>query len=95
MELLVEAGFSAQGLGFWWGAVGNSRGMWDGLRTPESIIDLWADIAPVLGSLDQFQLSVPSDEQTFFRLSNEIDPSVSGLGSCELIAIWSLTPAVI
>lgn len=95
MELLVESGYSADGMGFWWGAVGNSRGMWDGTRTPDTIIDLWADIAPVLGSLDQFQANVPAADQTFYRAANEIDPSITGLGSCERIAIWSLTPAVI
>ncbi len=94
MELLVEAGFSADEMGFWWGAVGNSRGIWDGIRGADTIIDLWADIAPVLGSLSEFQSNVPKNQQTFFRAANEIDPSISGLGSCERIAIWSLTPAI-
>lgn len=93
LELETEIGLSARDTSFWWGAVGNCRGMWDGARVETEILDLWADIEPVLAGVDLFQASVPVVDQTFFRAANEIVPDVSGLGSCERIAIWGLTPS--
>lgn len=93
LELETDIGLSAKDTSFWWGAIGNCRGMWDGARTETEIMDLWADIEPVLAGVDHFQARVPSPDQTFYRLGNEISPDVSHLGSCERIAIWGLTPS--
>jgi hypothetical protein len=92
LELVTEVGFTADDVKFWWGAVGTSRGMWDGVRTAGSIIDLWADIEPILKGVDAFQTRVLPADQTFFRAASEVLPDISGLGSCERIALWSLTP---
>lgn len=90
-ELLADAGFSMADTAFWWGSVGNSRGIWDGSRTEGAILDLWADVDPVLRSIHAFQTAVPAAEQTFYRAAHEIVPDISCLGSCERIAVWGLT----
>src|SRR6185312_15118509 len=71
---------------------GNWRGLWDGDRDPATILDLWADIEPVLTSIDVYQASVQADAQTLFNASSAIAPPLNTLGSCERIAIWGLTP---
>ena len=66
--------------------------MWDGQRDPATILDLWADIEPVLASIDSYQSSVQKNDQTLFTAMNQM-PDLNTLGTCERIAIWGLTPS--
>src|SRR6185312_11058659 len=92
LELERDIGLSAVDTSFWWDTIGNCRGLWDGDRDPATILDLWADIEPVLTSIDVYQASVQADAQTLFNASSAIAPPLNTLGSCERIAIWGLTP---
>lgn len=93
LELERDIGLSAADTSFWWDAIGNCRGMWDGERDPTTILDLWADIEPVLTSIDAYQASVHVSARTLFKASSVISPDLNTLGSCERIAIWGLTPS--
>jgi hypothetical protein len=92
LELERDIGLSAADTSFWWDTIGNCRGMWDGQRDPTTILDLWADIEPVLASIDAYQTSFQKSHQTLFHASGEM-PDLNTLGSCERIAIWGLTPS--
>lgn len=92
LELEKDIGLSAADTSFWWDTIGNCRGMWDGERDPATILDLWADIEPVLTGIDAYQTSVQAEAQTLFNASSAISPDLNTLGSCERIAIWGLTP---
>jgi hypothetical protein len=89
-RLLKDAGYKADDIRFWWSGIGNARGLWDGVRGND-LVDLWADIPPLLQDIDAFQSRYSSAQQTFFRVGSELSPVVAGLGSCERVAVWSLT----
>ncbi|WP_422033635.1 hypothetical protein [Reyranella sp.] len=91
-ELLREVGIGADDINFWWGALGRSRGIWDGEKDGSTIMDLWADVEPHLRAVKDFQMSVPVQDQTFFRVASDILSEVIGLGCTERIAVWGLTP---
>jgi hypothetical protein len=55
-------------------------------------LDLWDDIASLFADIQTFQNNTPTDQQTFQLIDSEIPSVVSGLGGCERVAIWSLTP---
>jgi hypothetical protein len=92
-DLFQAVGFTSDAIAFWWKRMGQSRGLWDGARGADSLLDLWADIESVLHDLAIFQEKHPPGAQTFFRVGNELGEAVVGLGSCERIAVWSLTPS--
>jgi hypothetical protein len=90
--LIGDAGLSSETIAFWWRSVGHARGIWDG--DPEGeLVDLWADVSPLLEDLRSFQKNYSAAEQTFFRATNELGPAIIGLASCERVAIWSMTPS--
>lgn len=89
-ELMQAAGFTTDALSFWWGGIGNTRGLWDGARASDSLTDLWADIEPLLRSIDAFQASNPKTAQTFHRVGTELGHTLAGLGSCERVAVWGV-----
>jgi hypothetical protein len=89
--LLREAGYDAASIAFWSEALGKGRGLWDGNSTGDPL-DLWADVSPFLAEVESFQQKYPAREQTFFRMSVELGQVLIGLGGCERVAIWSMTP---
>jgi hypothetical protein len=89
--LLREAGYDAASIAFWAEGLGRGRGLWDS-NSAGNPLDLWADVTPALAEVELFQQKYPADEQTFFRMSAELGQVIMGLGSCERVAIWSMTP---
>ena len=89
--LLREAGYDAASIAFWADGLGRGRGLWDGSSTGNAL-DLWADVTPALAEVELFQQKYSADEQTFYRMSAELGQVLMGLGSCERVAIWSMTP---
>jgi hypothetical protein len=92
-DLFQAAGFTPGTLAFWWERMGQSRGLWEGAKGADDLLDLWADIESLLSELDIFQKKHTPDAQTFFRVGSELGQAIVGLGSCERVAIWSLTPS--
>jgi hypothetical protein len=79
---------------FWWSNLGLARGLWDGAKSADDLVDLWADIELVLGELETFQKTHSAQDQSFLRVAKELGPAVIGLGSFERVAIWSMTPSI-
>jgi hypothetical protein len=92
LRLIRSAGVTSEKLEFWWSELGISRGIWDGAKDQADLLDLWEDIAKLFEDIRDFQTSTPVPEQTFQVMSNKIPQVVAGLGGCERVAIWSLTP---
>ncbi|MGD1026668.1 hypothetical protein [Candidatus Binatus soli] len=93
VELLSSIGFTADSVSFWWKEIGSARGLWDGEKGADGLIDLWADIKPLLQDIDDFQRRTQTVDQTFFRVGSDLGHTLAGLGSFERVAIWSLTPS--
>lgn len=92
LQLTRSAGLSGAKLQFWWGQLGINRGLWDGTKDRDDLLDLWDDIAALFEDIREFQSATPQNDQTFQMIGSKIPQVVSGLGGCERIAIWSLTP---
>jgi hypothetical protein len=91
-HLIRSAGVESQALGFWVEGVGKSKGLWDVPVDAGRLIDLWADIPPLLGEIDVFQGKYAPQDQTFYLVGSELGGVLAGLGSCERVALWSMTP---
>jgi hypothetical protein len=92
-DLIQDAGFTSDAIAFWWERMGLSRGLWEGAKNADGLLDLWADIESLLHDLDIFQERHAPAAQTFFRVASELGQALVGLGSCERVAVWSLTPS--
>jgi hypothetical protein len=91
-ELVRGANLSADSMSFWWDVVGHGRGLWERHRDKESLLDLWADVIPFLQDVSAFQQKYSKTQQSFFRAESELGHALIGLGSCERVALWSITP---
>lgn len=91
-ELFRATGYTSGDTEFWKKELGISRGLWDAHGAPNDLTDLWEDVNTYLLDIHQFQLNCPPPQQTFFRLSSEAGQALVGLGSCERVALWSMTP---
>jgi hypothetical protein len=94
VELLQTAGLTANSTMFWWNNLGVARGLWDGPKSADQLTDLWADIDLILRDLETFQQKHGASNQSFLRVGSELGSSLVGLGSCERVAIWSMTPSI-
>jgi hypothetical protein len=94
LELLQTASVTADSTMFWWNSLGVARGLWDGLKSADQLTDLWADIDLILKDVEAFQGKHTVTSQSFLRVGSELGPSIVGLGSCERVAIWSMTPSI-
>jgi hypothetical protein len=92
LRLIRSAGVSGDKLEFWWGQLGINRGLWDGAKSRTDLLDLWDDIASLFDDIRAFKANTPPAEQTFQLIGNKIPQVILGLGGCERVAIWSLTP---
>ncbi len=92
-SLIREANITADSLSFWWETLGHGRGLWDGPREAEELIDLWSDIAALLADIKTFENSYNQADQTFFRVGTELGHTLAGLSDCERVAIWSMIHA--
>jgi hypothetical protein len=93
-SLLLASGLTADLTLFWWNNLGVARGLWDGSKDPTDLVDLWADIDLLLNDLEKFQQKYPAKSQSFGLVGSELAASIVGLGSCERVAIWSMTPSI-
>jgi hypothetical protein len=91
-QLVQASGFTGESVGFWWQALGHGRGLWDGQRDASGLLDLWADIETLLLDIQSFQERHSTADQTFYRVGTELGHGLAALGSCERVAIWSMTP---
>jgi len=91
-QLLTAASFSGQTIEFWWKHIGQERGLWDGAKTVNELLDLWADISSSLEGIQEFQQQNSPESQTFFRIGSELANAVVAMANCELVAIWSIAP---
>lgn len=89
--LLQAAGYNAASIAFWAEGLGRGRGLWEGENSGDPL-DLWADVTPLLEDVELFQQKYSANEQSFFRMGVELPQALNGLGSCERVAIWSMTP---
>lgn len=87
-KLFRDARIDGEAVKFWWGHLGQGRGLWDGSREVRDLLDLWADVEGFLTTLDAFQERNKSTKQTFFLAGIELQQALVGLGSCERVAIW-------
>jgi hypothetical protein len=94
LELLQTASLTADSTMFWWNNLGVARGLWDGPKSADQLTDLWADIDLILRDLEAFQQKHSATNQSFLRVGSELGSSLVGLGSCERVAIWSMTPSI-
>jgi hypothetical protein len=91
-QLVQESGFAGEAIAFWWEGIGHGRGLWEGERGANGLLDLWADIEPLLHDIGLFQEKHSAAKQTFFRVAQDLGHVLVGLSSCERVAIWSMTP---
>jgi hypothetical protein len=89
--LLRDAGYNATAIEFWAEGLGQGRGLWEGKSSGDPL-DLWADVVPLLEEVELFQQKYNPSQQSFFRIGSELGRVVAGLGGCERVAIWSMTP---
>jgi hypothetical protein len=90
-QLFQAANHSMDSFKFWWEKFGTSRGLWSGPRDASEIQDLWSDIRDSLTEIDEFQNRHSRNDQTFFRLGQDVAKAVAALSSCERVALWSMT----
>lgn len=88
-KLVDEAGLQFSSIEFWAHEFGKSRGLWDEDSKGE-IMNLWADIPPLLQDIELFQSRHARDKQTFFRSGSELSTAIVGLASFERVALWSV-----
>jgi hypothetical protein len=91
-KLIRSAGVSGEKLEFWWHQLGTNRGFWDGTKDRSELLDLWDDIKVLFEDIQEFRDNVPPADQTFQMIGSRLPQVVAGLGGCERVAIWSLTP---
>jgi hypothetical protein len=92
LQLIRSSGIAGEKLQFWWNELGVGRGLWDGTKDRTELLDLWDDITVLFEDIRGFQESTPANDQTFQLIGSKIPHVVTGLGGCERVAIWSLTP---
>jgi hypothetical protein len=68
-KLFRDAGINGQSIEFWWQRLGQGRGLWEGTKEVDDLVDLWADIEAMLASVDAFQGRNDLAKQTFFLLA--------------------------
>jgi len=90
-RLFQAANHSIDSFKFWWQKFGVSRGLWSGQRDASEIQDLWSDIRDSLTEIEDFQNKHARNDQTFFRLGEDVAKAVAALSSCERVALWSMT----
>lgn len=75
---------------FWWKALGNSRGIYDGDIEGDDLQLLWSDVINHLDDLENYQNDTAADAQTFYDIGRRLGQVILGLGSCERVTLWSM-----
>jgi hypothetical protein len=89
-QLIAAAGLSPESINFSWKHIGRERGLWEGSKGVDELLDLWADIELSLQEIEAFQQKYSNDDQTFFRIGDELSKSIVGMGNCEFISMWNI-----
>ena len=87
-RLLISAGFTAEDLAFWWEVHGEERCIWQTGAAPADPLDIWQDIAQVIGDSATWRTQNPGGSLRSWRSAQ----SRELLGAFELVAIWGLVP---
>ncbi len=91
--LLQDSGLSANDLEFWWGPLGEERGIWESATRPqdtEELADLWSDCQKAIDDLVEWKSINPVSSLSYYRFHKDKGLSVDALTSCELMALWGL-----
>jgi hypothetical protein len=91
-RLFQAANHSIDSYKFWWEKFGLARGLWHGAKDATELQDLWIDIRDSLIEIEAFQAKYSKDNQTLFRLGEDVSKAIVALGSCERVALWSMAP---
>jgi hypothetical protein len=89
-RLVGRAGFSIDSIEFWWNGFGQARGLWEGNKPADTLVDLWSDVEVWLDEIDEFEQRNPTVDRTFHRIRSELGAALPGLASCERMAIWGI-----
>lgn len=92
LNLIKSADLAADSMTFWWDNLGISRGLWEGSKNATDLLDLWSDIELLLKEVEKFQSGLGATDHSFLALTREFGRDLIGFGSCERVAIWSMTP---
>jgi hypothetical protein len=88
-KLLSDAGLSGSAISFWSRDFGKSRGIWSG-EDEDALLNLWADVEPLLEEIESFQSKYTAAEQTFLRAGVELGSALIGLSAFERVALWGV-----
>lgn len=89
-QLLHNAGYSAETIGFWWKKHGVDRGLWATDDIPDDPMDAWADIALAMEDLASWRNE--NIDASLRDLRHTPQGHIHELGAFELVGIWSLLP---
>jgi len=89
-QLSIKGSWSRENLSFWWNTIGLDAGLWDEDDVPESLSDLWADVAAALDDIGTAE--VPPDTRTIAKRSWQSRKSAAllTLGGAQRIGMWGL-----
>jgi len=85
-SLLQRAAIGSDDLEFWWGAIGESRGLWLSGSQPDRMADLWFDVEPSLERLTDLMPNVPSNRRAWLDLGH----NVWQLRQFERVGLWAI-----
>jgi hypothetical protein len=89
---LEAAEYTRDDMAFWWQRFGHLRGYWDEDSVPDRPSDIWADVAAALDDVEAW-CAPDNDRRHSLALWRANYPAAClNLGSCEMIALWGLTP---
>lgn len=89
-SLMTASGIGGDEYRFWWQALGQRRGIWEGQRNREDLLDLWEDIRALLAEAARVQAATPAPDQNYFQYGRDLPGAILGFGSTERVAIWGL-----
>lgn len=89
-RLLVNAGYSATTVEFWWNRYGATRGLWEVTPTAPDPFELWADIELSLTNSQAWRATAVAPSLRSWRAANP--QAAHDFGGMELAGIWGLIP---
>lgn len=92
-SLIQDSRLSSRDLEFWWGPLGEERGIWELAARPQDtneLADLWSDCQGAINDLIAWKSTTPTNSLSYYRLHKDKGLSVDALTSCELMALWGL-----
>ena len=87
-QMLADADIKFDGLAFWWGGYGMTRGLWNAPPDSSGLTDTWADIEPALQDVSEW---IAGDSPDSYReLFSRVPHALTELTSLEMVGLWSL-----